>query len=209
MFSTSCPACGAQVQFQSNLSIFAVCSYCQSALVRRDFDLENLGKMSIPLNDVSPLQLGTEGTYEGEHFTLIGRVKKNWEDGYWNEWHAWFDSGNSGWLAEAQGFYSICFEIPYKEDYLKIKNLSPGHLFPISETDFYVADIKKNRIEFGEGELPYIGQVGAESISIDLNADPNLFACIEQSEMKTVFYRGYYLPFPSFKFQRLRELEGW
>ncbi len=209
MVSIPCPSCGAQVKLQSNLSVFAVCSYCQSSLVRNDLDIESLGKMSLPLNDVSPLQLGTEGVYQGKHFTLIGRVKKKWSDGYWNEWYAWFDSGEAGWIAEAQGFYSICFEVAHEDSILKITNLRPGQLYSFLEIDFYVADIKKNHIEFAEGELPYVGRAGVDSVSIDLNADVNQFACIDQSEAKTVFYRGFYLTFPEFKFQRLREIEGW
>ena len=35
----ACPSCGADVTFQSAQSVYAVCAYCQSMVVRTDVDL--------------------------------------------------------------------------------------------------------------------------------------------------------------------------
>ena len=101
----NCPSCGAEVTFQSAHTVFTVCKYCQSTLVRKDLKLEDLGKMAQLKDDPTPLQLGTSGKRKGE-FTLIGRVRVEWERGFWNEWYLRFDDGREGWLADAQGF--IC-----------------------------------------------------------------------------------------------------
>ena len=37
-----CPSCGAPVEFKSVVSVLAVCDFCQSTLVRRGEELENL-----------------------------------------------------------------------------------------------------------------------------------------------------------------------
>ena len=50
------------------------------------------GKASLPF-DVSPIQIGTMGTFEGVGFTVIGRVRWGWTDGSWNEWLLLFDDG--------------------------------------------------------------------------------------------------------------------
>src|SRR5687767_10191954 len=91
-----CPSCGGQMIFQSSLTVFAVCEYCESMVVRHDLDLENLGKMAQLPPDMSPIQRGTTGNYKGQDFTVIGRLKLQWEHGYWNEWYAMFSDGRGG-----------------------------------------------------------------------------------------------------------------
>ena len=105
--AASCPSCGAPVVFKSAASIFAVCEYCQSTLVRHDQALEDIGKMAVLAEDRSPLQLGTEGRYKGVHFALIGRIQLKYSQGLWNEWHLLFDDMRTGWLSEASGEYVL------------------------------------------------------------------------------------------------------
>src|SRR5437867_3521525 len=112
MAPASCPSCGATVEFKSSASVFAVCEYCHSALVRHDLDIENLGRMADLKVDGSPIRLGAQGRYREVHFGLIGRIQLRYERGIWNEWHILFDDGRSGWLGEAQGTYAITFLTP-------------------------------------------------------------------------------------------------
>lgn len=71
----ACPSCGAPVKFTSVASLLSVCSYCGSTLIRRDLDVENLGKMAELIPDSSPLQLGVERRYRGKHFNVMGRLQ--------------------------------------------------------------------------------------------------------------------------------------
>jgi len=61
MVQVLCPSCGGPVPFQSAISVFAVCPYCTSMLVRHDLDVESLGKMAVLAEDSSPLQIGSAG----------------------------------------------------------------------------------------------------------------------------------------------------
>jgi hypothetical protein len=63
------------VKFTSVASLLSVCSYCGSTLIRRDLDVENLGKMAELIPDSSPLQLGVERRYRGKHFNVMGRLQ--------------------------------------------------------------------------------------------------------------------------------------
>src|SRR6188768_3141328 len=81
-----CPQCGAPVIFQSATAEAAVCSHCQSMVVRRDVNVEAIGKMAVLPPDMSPLQVGSKGEIDGLVFTLLGRLRIRWEDGSWNEW---------------------------------------------------------------------------------------------------------------------------
>lgn len=111
MFRTNCPACGAEMVFQSAISTNAVCKFCQSVVVRRDVDVEAIGKTALLPQDMSPFQIGTSGTYGKVTFTIAGRLRVGWEDGSWNEWFLHTNDGRKGWLAEAQGTYAISFEM--------------------------------------------------------------------------------------------------
>lgn len=106
-----CPSCAAEICFQSNVSVYAVCKYCASMVVRRDVDVQAIGTMAALPEDMSPFQIGTQGLYRGQMFGVVGRMKMGWSDGMWNEWFIISDNGLKGWLAEAQGTYAVCFEL--------------------------------------------------------------------------------------------------
>src|SRR5580765_3752760 len=117
MRSYDCPQCGAAVAFQSSVTVFAVCGHCRSMVVRRDVNVELLGLQAELPPDLSPLQIGTRGEFDGQSFTLIGRVRIRYREGSWNEWLASFGEERWGWVAEAQGFYMVSFEVPVPEDF--------------------------------------------------------------------------------------------
>ena len=52
-----------------------------------------IGKMAELFDDHTPLQLGAAGRYQGQPFTLVGRLQYRYADGTWTEWHALFDDG--------------------------------------------------------------------------------------------------------------------
>ena len=100
-FHTGCPSCGAPVQVYSPTAITVVCSYCDSMLVLQDGTLKDTGRDSALLQDFSPIQIGTTGTYNGQGFAVVGRLQAKYDAGVWNEWYVRFDNGENGWLSEA------------------------------------------------------------------------------------------------------------
>ncbi|MDT9000423.1 DUF4178 domain-containing protein [Paucibacter sp. APW11] len=107
-----CPNCGAPLEFASAASASAVCSFCRSTLLREGEQLRRIGQAAELFDDYSPLQLGASGRYQGAAFRLIGRLQLGYDGGSWNEWHALFDSGRSGWLSEDNGSFVFSFEAP-------------------------------------------------------------------------------------------------
>lgn len=209
MLKVNCPSCGAEVKFLTGISIFAVCAYCRSTLVRHDRDVESFGKMAILQDEWSPLQIGTAGKYLGANFTLVGRVRQTWERGNWNEWFCYFDDARHGWLSEAQGFYH--FSVPLEGDFAapEFTTLSPGSPVEIQDQFYAVKDIKNVVCSFSEGELPFKAVTGRASHSVDLASTANGFACIDYSEDGVSVYCGHYLAFDDFRFSLLREIDGW
>ena len=104
-YRAPCPGCGAPIDFKSAQSTHAVCAYCQSTVVRDGDTLQRIGKMAELFDDHSPLQLQASGTWQGQAFTLVGRLQYKYGEGTWTEWHALLADGSSEFLSEDNGAY--------------------------------------------------------------------------------------------------------
>jgi ribosomal protein S27E len=202
----TCPSCGAPVVFQSTASLHAVCEFCRSTLVRHGTDLENLGRMADLLADASPLQLGTEGVYQGIHFALIGRIQLKYEAGLWNEWHLLFDDQKSGWLSDANGEYLISFLTPPQREIPAFENLQPEQRLPLAGREWQVTNTEQALCIAGEGELPFAFGAGYPAALVDLRTTDGQpgFASIDFSETPPLLFVGSAQPFDTFNFAKLR-----
>ena len=208
-----CPQCGAPLEVHLPTSVWAVCAYCDSTLVLTDDAAEVQGKMARLTQDVSPLQLGSTGVYTDRSFTLIGRIQQKWERGWWNEWHALFDDGSSGWLTDAQGMYAFSVEVPHSKlpDHRWFdEDVSAGDQLRLNDHHFIVNDVKRVYVRTADGELPFAAPAGREAITVDMIGRRNRFGTLESHVDQGVhFYEGFYLPFKKLKLQNLREFAGW
>ena len=210
MIGTTCPNCGAALVFRTAVSVFAVCSYCGSTMLRTDRDVSLIGTMADLPDEMTPLQVGTTLTYHGATWTLAGRVRVGWTDGAWNEWY--MASGDSvGWLAEAQGFLSAAFEARLET----AEGIVPGRLpvlddmITVDGRTYIVTDIKEATVIGSEGELPFRAPQGRRSTYFDMLGDGSGFAGFEASDAERLLYVGEYVEFDSLGFRNLRPVEGW
>jgi hypothetical protein len=177
-------------------------------VLRHDMNLETMGKVAELLDDMSPFQVGTMGTYEGKHFTLIGRIKAIYDAGSWSEWLALFDDGSEGWLAEAQGFYAMTFKLESPSVQYPSK-LEPLAVAVINDVHYRVEDLKVVRYVGTEGELPYTFKPNEQVTSVDFQGPQLAFASLAIHSDRRDLFLGRYLDFEEFKFQNLRTLDGW
>lgn len=155
MQNVSCPSCGAEVSFRSAASVMAVCDYCQSTLLKDAESVKDIGKMSTVLEDYSPIQMNTVGVYEGNHFTVIGRIQLRYEAGFWNEWYVLFDDGSSGWLSDASGQYVFTLPQPDIASAPNFDGIVSGYRFTHQGTEFIASDVRTAQCIAGQGELPF------------------------------------------------------
>jgi hypothetical protein len=175
-----CPNCGAPVDFRSAASASAVCSFCRSTLVRDGDALRRIGQSAELFDDHSPLRLGAAGRYQGAAFTLVGRLQYGYEGGTWNEWHALFDSGRSGWLSEDNGRYVFAFDAPAAGEVPPAEELLAGERRLVDGRAWNVASITRAKVLAAEGELPRPPQLQGEFSVADLRN--------EQGEVGTLDY---------------------
>lgn len=202
--TASCPSCGAPVVFQSASSVFAVCAYCSSTLVRHDQNLEDIGKMAALVEDRSPLQLGTEGSYKGVHFALIGRIQIKYEQGIWNEWHLLFDDMRTGWLSEAGGEYVLTFAQFVPDALPSFESLKIGQRFVLASQTWTVSNIAQAECIAGQGELPLKVGAGYPVAAVDLRNGAN-FATLDYSETPPLMFIGEAVEFSALRLANLRQ----
>lgn len=181
MYRAACPNCGAPVTFKSSVSTYAVCEYCSSTVVRKDDQLELMGKMAQLLDDASPVQIGASGSFLQQSFQVVGRVQFSYEDGSWNEWHVLFDNGRSGWLSELNGRSTMVIEREGAGASLpRFMELRPGQQITIEGNRYEVAYLTQAQLVGGQGELPFKIAPGTKVPVVDLRGvGHNVFATLE------------------------------
>ncbi|MEY4561038.1 MAG: hypothetical protein RLZZ618_315 [Pseudomonadota bacterium] len=153
-YRAACPNCGAPVEFRSAASAFAVCGFCRSTIVREGQALRKIGESAELFDDHTPLQLGVSGSVQGDGFTLVGRLQYRYAQGTWNEWHAFFDNGRSGWLSEDNGAYVLGFDEPLAEAPPLQEKLFVGMTPTVGGKRWSVASVTTARLIAAQGELP-------------------------------------------------------
>ncbi len=121
----------------------------------RDGDaLRRIGQGAELFDDHSPLQLGAAGTLQGAAFTLVGRLQYRTAEGTWNEWHALFDNGRSGWLSEDNGRYVFAFDAALATQPPAPVALRPGVRVLVQGQVWSVASVVQAELIAAQGELP-------------------------------------------------------
>ena len=182
VYRAACPNCGAPVEFRSAASAFAVCSFCKSTIVREGEVLRKTGESAELFDDHSPLQLGAGGTYQGAAFTLVGRLQYRYNEGTWNEWHALFDNGRSGWLSEDNGRYVMAFDAPLDQAAPPAANLKVGTQQVINGQGFVVASVTVAKLIAPQGELPRPPQTQRGFVVSDLRSTRGEVGTLDYSD---------------------------
>ena len=178
-------------------------------VVRRDMNLESYGQMAELPPDLSPLQIGTRGYFEGKSFVLIGRLRMHWSDGSWTEWCADFGQGVIGWIAEFMGTFVVSFEHTAPELAQLAPDLKAGTRVRAAGGDWLVSDVKEATCMAAEGELPHVAPPGWRRTSVDLTGSGGEFGSIEIMDEGRAFFSGHYATFDELNLSQLRKVPGW
>jgi Zn finger protein HypA/HybF involved in hydrogenase expression len=182
VYRALCPNCGAPVEFKSAASVSAVCSYCRSTLVRDGDALRRIGVSAELFDDHSPLQLGAAGRLQGTGFTLVGRLQYGYDGGTWNEWHALFDNGRSGWLSEDNGRYVFAFDAPAQGEVPQADELHAGERRLVDGRPWSVASVTRAKLLAAEGELPRPPRLQGEFTVADLRNEHGEVGTLDYSQ---------------------------
>jgi hypothetical protein len=189
-YRAACPGCGAPVEFRSAQSAFAVCGFCRSTVVRDGDKLSRIGKMAELFDDHSPLQLQVTGRWQGRAFTLLGRLQYRGETGPWTEWHAVFDDGTSGVLAEDNGAYVFSLPTPIGREVPPPAQLRVGATTAIEGKAYNVASNESVSLVSAQGELPKLPAPGQPFAMVELRSPEGAVLSIDYGTAPPVLSLG-------------------
>jgi hypothetical protein len=211
----NCPSCGAEVRFLWAGAVQTVCEHCSSILVRRDVDLEAVGRVSEPPPRTSRITVGTTGSYQGRAFSVVGRIAYAWESGAWSEWHLAFGDGRSGWLSDAQDEYAVTFAVAKAPPLPAAEALRPGTTVPLGIPGgvYTVAAVTRARYAGVEGELPFEYWGKETTPFVDLRSEQGGLATLDYSESPPLLFAGEFVDVKALGLRQLfaeepRRVEG-
>jgi hypothetical protein len=204
----NCPNCGAPIRFRWSSAVQTVCEFCRSILVRRDLDLAKVGVVADLPADSSPIQIATEGVWRNRSFVVIGRILYEYEQGGWNEWHAVFSDGASGWLSDAQARYGVTFLTPMAGLPPEL-SVARGQQYRWNGALYEVTCLTRARYRGLEGELPFEYWDKDEVLFADLESRDARFATLDYSDPEPMLFLGDAVEFDDLHLKNLRQFEGW
>ena len=204
-----CPNCGAEVRFRWSGAVQTTCEYCKSILVRNDLNLALVGKAADLPVDISPVQIGTEGIFNGKGFQVIGRIVYRYDLGTWNEWHLLFSDDSHGWLSDAQAEYAVSFANPFTNPPPGLRKLKRGMVMEQHEVPLTLTVITEAFYETTEGELPFRYYEKEKCSFADFRTQDGRFATVDYSEEPPLLFLGQFVDFGSLQMKNLKEFEGW
>ena len=194
-YTAPCPGCGAPVEFRSAQSIYAVCPYCQSTVVRDGEVLKRIGKMAEVFEDYSPLPLGASGSIalDGKTvpFMLVGRAQFKGEQGSWNEWNAFLPDGTLATLSEDNGNYVFTRAAPIGRELPSAERFRVGMTTAVGGKQFSVSTNLMASLVSAQGELPKLAPLGKPFAVVELRSDGGEVLSIDYGTTPPQVQRGY------------------
>ncbi len=203
----ACPNCSAPVEFRWSSAVQTVCTHCRSVVVRHDVDLKAVGVVAdLPLTS-SPIQIGTRGRFEGDAFTVTGRIVYEYEHGTWNEWHVVFADDSSGWLSDAQAEYAVSRVVLKPGTLPESSAIELGQRYRVGKLEVQLTTLTRARYRGVEGELPFEYWDKDEVLFADFRSADGHFATLDYSDDPPLLFVGAFVAFDELELKDLRPVE--
>ena len=163
-----CPSCGGDLADVNRFAHLVVCPYCESSLLLDEEVAKVSGKMAVLPAEESLLFVGATGRHQGIGFTVIGRVRYGYAQGYWDEWCLELEDGQSlAWLSEDGG--ELLWEVlaPIDAVTFEYANVCPGDWVPLGDGRYHIDEKQIAECEGAEGQLPFKVVLGEKCPFLD------------------------------------------
>lgn len=187
----ACPSCGAQIEFAAGASAALVCPYCKHVVVRTERDdLESLGRVADVVFGDDALAPGDHGKFRGQTFVVQGRlVLSHPMGGRWEEYYVVFDAQHAGWIAQAQGRWTVVEQVDVEAP--AYDAIEVGQSITLGRYGaFSVVEKSTGTFESAEGELPFAAAPGSVRGFADLSGAGGEWATIDYGQTAPVVFVG-------------------
>ncbi len=151
-----CPSCGANIKQQNPASRSISCGYCGQTSHINAESLRAAGEQHLLIDYDSYLSVGNRGRWQEQGFTILGRLRIEYDDGFWDEWYINFDDGKPAWIQEDDGSFML-FQAAGEVSGLQYNNIHVGTFANFNQdlTNVFITSKSRAKVEGGEGELPF------------------------------------------------------
>jgi hypothetical protein len=137
-----------------------------------------------------PLYLDARGTWKGRQFTVMGRVRYQYAQGFWDEWMVSFSDGDNRWIGEDEAELTIMRQRKSSRAQHFHDQATPGKRINLGERAYHVDEKSTARCVGGEGHLPFVIAQDDEIGYVELSAGKQRVATIEVSDGDARLYMG-------------------
>jgi hypothetical protein len=185
----SCPSCGAPAQLTSRFVKMVVCDYCHNTLVVENDRLDPTGKTAALVDYPTRFRVGQTGRLRGKPFRVLGRVRYETDDSYWDEWYLQFDDGSVAWLEEEEGEYTLSRPETLTSAVPDFEAVRVGSTVTVNGQPFFVTERCRARVAGAEGQLLYRARVNQPVRFLDGNVGGRV-AAIEYGDDEIEYTTG-------------------
>lgn len=166
MKEMNCTTCGAGLKIENQFVRSVTCQFCgASYMVSGKDGLNEAGKTTSLADYPSRLSIGTQGVLKGRGFTVLGRVRYAYDEGFWDEWQiAWHDDSPPDWLEEDEGYWTLYRRERVRGAVPPMEQIQVGKSYTINNKDVFITEKRTARMLGSEGQfssvLPLSGNFG-------------------------------------------------
>lgn len=152
--TVQCPSCGSPVVLRHRNVLLVQCEACDTVSAIEKDGVDPLGKTATLTDFMSVLTVGAVASIHGRRFQALGRVRFEYDDGYWDEWYLAFDDGTDGWLEEDEGELALVSQVPMNGTPPHPNQVRAGERVTWGDASIYVMETGTATLVGMEGQLP-------------------------------------------------------
>jgi hypothetical protein len=123
-------------------------------MVSGDSTLDSTGTTVALANYPSRLKVYTKGTIRGRGFTVLGRIRYTYDEGFWDEWQiGWDDGAPPAWLEEDEGYWTVFNKQRVRGEIPSYDALRVGTTVNINGQNVFVSEKRRARVLGSEGQF--------------------------------------------------------
>lgn len=151
--SLNCPSCGGPVEMANRFVKVIVCPYCGNTLAVEDRRLDPTGKTAALVNYPTRFAVGKTGHLRGQPYRVLGRVRYQHDEGYWDEWYLELGDGSVAWLEEEEGEYTLLRSQKLTAPVPPFDQVRVGTTISVNGQPFFVTERTRATVAGAEGQL--------------------------------------------------------
>jgi hypothetical protein len=128
------------------------CPYCGLISKITSGALDPSGKFARLTPSRSKLHVGFSFNVNDEQFTVLGRIRYQYDEGYWDEW--WVSSNKrSAWLEEDEGSLMLYAVQKITSKIPPLEQIQVGSTIAVNGKEFFVTEKNTAKVVGSEGEM--------------------------------------------------------